>query len=265
MLPGPPSELQPMLKNELIPQLQRLEQGEKCTRGLLLAGIPEMMAEEQLRPFLKDSRAELALCASLYGVKLFFSGPREAVGKMLKTAKKLFGNRVLQNDSLDLIEELSQRLAGNGIKLATAESCTGGMIATAITNLPGASQIFNGSIVAYQNELKELLLGVESEILNRDGAVSAACVKQMVEGVCCRCQAEAGIAVSGIAGPTGGSSEKPVGLVYIAVKLRNRLEVKQFNFSGNRQTIRERTTAKALLMLRELLLNAETSSDRLEE
>ena len=257
MLPGPPSELIPMLEDELIPQLQKLADGKTLTHttGFLIAGIPEMQAEKIIQPLLTETEVELALCASLYGVKVFFSGTNQTiVQQKAAEAAEQFGNLALEAGSIDLIEDISKLLIQHKLTLCTAESCTGGMIAAAITDLPGASQLFSGSIIAYRNEVKEELLGVDKVLLETVGAVSADCVEQMVAGVCDRFTANAGIAVSGIAGPTGGTVEKPVGLIYVAVQVNGEHIVKQFNFNGNRQMIRERTVAKALLLLRELIL-----------
>ncbi|MCF6175591.1 MAG: nicotinamide-nucleotide amidohydrolase family protein [Victivallaceae bacterium] len=255
MLPGPPGELIPMLEDELIPQLRKLSPAIMHTTGFLLAGIPEMEAEKKIQPLLTGTPVELALCASLYGVKVFFSGSDHALvqQKAAEVADK-FGSKALEPGSINLIEDISKLLLQRKLTLCTAESCTGGMIATAITDLPGASQLFRGSIIAYHNEVKEQLLGVDKTLLETAGAVSADCVEQMVAGACHRFSATAGIAVSGIAGPTGGTAEKPVGLIYIAAQLNGKRIVKQFNFTGNRQMIRERTVAKALLILREMII-----------
>jgi nicotinamide-nucleotide amidase len=257
MLPGPPSELIPMLEEELIPQLKQLVNPETIihTTGFLIAGIPEMQAEKAIQPLLVETEVELALCASLYGVKVFFSGPDKTIVKQKAAEAALqFGKLALVAGELDLIEDISKLLIQHKLTLCTAESCTGGMIAAAITDLPGASQIFKGSIVAYHNAIKEQLLNVDQTLLETAGAVSANCVEQMVAGACQQFSANAGIAVSGIAGPDGGTTEKPVGLVYVAVQVNGERIIKQFNFNGNRQMIRERTVAKALLLLRELIL-----------
>ena len=257
MLPGPPSELIPMLEDELMPQLKKLANLETVihTTGFLIAGIPEMQAEKTIQPLLVETGVELALCASLYGVKVFFSGKDQATVKQKAAeAAQQFGNLALAAGAIDLVEDISKLLIKRQLTLCTAESCTGGMIAAAMTDLPGASQLFKGSIVAYQNEIKEHLLNVDPALLKTVGAVSAECVEQMVAGACQQFSANAGIAVSGIAGPTGGTAEKPIGLIYVAVQINGESIVKQFKFNGNRQMIRERTVAKALLLLRELIL-----------
>lgn len=255
MLPGPPAELIPMLEEQLIPQLQKMSNTAIYTTGFLLAGIPEMQAEKAILPLLAGTRIEFALCASLYGVKVFFSGTDYAmVEQKAQEAAELFKPLALENGSTNLVEDIIRQLLQRELTLCTAESCTGGMIAAAITDQPGASQVFKGSIVAYHNEVKEQLLEVDKTLLQTTGAVSSECVEQMVKGVCRKFLANAGIAVSGIAGPSGGTAEKPVGLIYIAVQLNGKVRTKQFNFIANRQMIRERTVAKALLLLREMII-----------
>jgi len=170
----------------------------------------------------------------------------------------LFGTAVLTNNLLSLVPEISERLREKKYLLATAESCTGGMIAAAVTDLAGSSDIFAGAIIAYSNRIKETLLGVPAEILRNKGAVSAECAGAMVNGVCERLGAQAGIAVTGIAGPGGGTPQKPVGLVYIAAKLNDRIEVRECNFRGNRAAVRNRTRATAFLLLRKLLIEENT-------
>ena len=140
----------------------------------------------------------------------------------------------------------------NNLTLATAESCTGGMIASKLTGLSGVSSVFKGGYVVYSNELKEKLLGVSTETLKEFGAVSNECASEMVNGLCERLNVNAGIAVTGIAGPDGGTAEKPVGLVYIAVKLQQKVRVKKYIFNGNRDSIRSRATLYALDMLRQM-------------
>lgn len=255
MLPGPPGELTPMLEDKLVPQLKKLPTTVSHTIGFLLAGIPEMEAEKVIAPLLADSSIELALCASLYGVKVFFSGSDfDLVQQVATRVADKFGSKALEFGSIDLVKDISKLLIKYQLTLCTAESCTGGMIAAAITDLPGASQLFRGSVIAYNNEIKAQLLEVDSRLLATEGAVSAGCVEQMVKGACRKFSADAGIAVSGIAGPGGGTADKTVGLVYIAVQLNGKSIVRQFNFNGNRQMVRERTVAKALLLLRSMII-----------
>jgi len=157
-------------------------------------------------------------------------------------------------ESLEALEIRVQRgLTGMGKTLATAESCSGGLIAHRITNVPGASDYFVGGVVAYSNRIKEQILGVTPGTLDQHGAVSAATAQEMAEGVRCSLGADYGLAVTGIAGPSGGSAEKPVGLVYIAVASGAGVCVTRNQFDGNREAVKQQTADAALQQLLEVL------------
>jgi nicotinamide-nucleotide amidase len=137
--------------------------------------------------------------------------------------------------------------------VTTAESSTGGMIAARLTDVPGASDAFVGGVVAYSNDLKERELGVPHDVLREHGAVSAEAAAAMAEGARTRLGADVAVAVTGIAGPGGGTPEKPVGLVFISVASSQGTQVERFELPGDRESVRARTTALALHMLRRLL------------
>jgi PncC family amidohydrolase len=134
--------------------------------------------------------------------------------------------------------------------LATAESCTGGGVAAAVTAVPGSSEYFHGSVVTYSNEWKQRLLGVDPGTLADFGAVSAETAEEMLQGLRRNYGVEAGIAVTGIAGPGGGSAEKPVGLVFVGTQVEGKTNVRRCEFPGDRDTVRRRTVATALGQLR---------------
>lgn len=151
------------------------------------------------------------------------------------------------------IPRLAHRFEAQGLRLATAESCTGGLIAHRITNVPGASTFFVGGVVAYSNALKETLLGVRAETLAAHGAVSEATAREMASGARQRLGADVSIAVTGIAGPGGGTPEKPVGLVYMAVSAGDEVRAWRFVFSGSRAAIKRQTADAAFEALWEML------------
>ena len=153
----------------------------------------------------------------------------------------------------NVVEKIIQKLIEENQTITFAESCTGGRIAAAFTAIPGASAILNGSCVTYSNEIKHLWLGVEREVLEQHGAVSTQCVSQMLDGIQKLAKADYAIAVSGIAGPTGGSELKPVGTVYIGLKTPSSEEIFHCNFSGSREAVQEQATVFALEKLREIL------------
>lgn len=152
-----------------------------------------------------------------------------------------------------LVHQIKERCLKNNLTISTAESCTGGLIGGAITSEPGISACYPGGIVSYANEVKNEILGVSKETLSSVGAVSPECAKQMAEGVRLLLKTDSAVAVTGIAGPDGGTPQKPVGLVYIATATPNRTTVEKNIFSGNRDEVRQATVKKALEMLLDTL------------
>jgi PncC family amidohydrolase len=152
-----------------------------------------------------------------------------------------------------LVHQIKERCLKNNLTISTAESCTGGLIGGAITSEPGISACYPGGIVSYANEVKNEILGVSNETLSSVGAVSPECAKQMAEGVRLLLKTDSAVAVTGIAGPDGGTPQKPVGLVYIATATPNRTTVEKNIFSGNRDEVRQATVKKALEMLLDTL------------
>lgn len=148
---------------------------------------------------------------------------------------------------------VGERLTSMDRTLATAESCSGGLLAHRITNVPGSSVYFPGGVITYSNEAKVDLLGVSMEVLDREGAVSETVARQMAQGVRERFDADWGVGITGIAGPGGGSAEKPVGLVYIAVAGDRQTCVTRNLFEGSRESIKEQTAEQALRLLLEQL------------
>ena len=149
----------------------------------------------------------------------------------------------------EILEKISIILKEKNLKIATAESCTGGLISHTLTNISGSSEYFDRGIVSYSNKAKIEILGVSQDILEKFGAVSKQVAKAMAEGVRLRSNVDIGIATTGIAGPTGGTKEKPVGLVYIAISTVDKTIVKKFQFSGNRLENKESTCNTALKIL----------------
>ena len=159
-------------------------------------------------------------------------------------------------------ESIWDVLRERGLSISTAESCTGGLLSHLITNVPGSSDYYKGGVVAYANEVKEEVLHVPDEIIEREGAVSAACARAMAEGVRRLLRADVGIATTGIAGPTGGTPDKPVGLVYIALATRDNVYHECYIFHEDREGNKHKAADAALKMLREHILSGARSSER---
>lgn len=190
-------------------------------------------------------------------------GSGEERTKFLQRLRSDLGNELVRSGETDLAAELLEEAAGRKKMFAAAESCTGGMLGERLTAVPGSSRAFWGSAVVYADEAKRSLLGVSSAALQREGAVSAAVAEEMVRGVLERFGADVAVAVTGIAGPGGGSEEKPVGTVWIAAgSSRARPLAYRFRFGSRRELVRRRSAVAAMLML-ELEIKGELSVDRL--
>jgi len=254
MLPGPPRELHPMFLQQVLPRiLDRWPPQVRC-RTVHVCGVPESVTAETVEPLLERFPGVApAYCArpSEVVVRLTASADVEDVlDRATAAVRAALGKAVLPEDAGSLAEAVGVELSARGWTLATAESCTGGGVGAAITDVPGASRYYVGGVVAYSNALKQALLGVRGQTLEEHGAVSAGTAREMAEGVAARCEADTAVAVTGVAGPTGGTPEKPVGLVYIATYVRGDTRVYERRFPGDRNTVRMRTVTVALDLLR---------------
>ena len=154
---------------------------------------------------------------------------------------------------MDIVSQVVKKLLKNSITISTAESCTGGLIASEITKYSGVSSIYPGSVISYSNHIKQKVLGVSEETLLSFGAVSESCVKEMCSGVRKLMESDIAVAVSGIAGPSGGTDEKPVGLVFIAVSYHDRVIVEKNIFSGSRIEVQQKTKNRAFEIINKLI------------
>jgi len=252
VLPGPPRELQRLWPAALA--------SEPVREILARATPPEHRvlrfygaSESEVARALADAGGEPAgvvatICARDFEIHVDLYGPADALAAELRERLE----RHLFAEEETSVEEVVLALCrARGWTLATAESCTGGMVAERLTSVPGASDAFVGSVVAYANEVKERELGVTT--LAEFGAVSAETAAAMAAGVRERLRADVGIAVTGIAGPDGGTADKPVGLVYVHVETPERLRGIEFSYPSDRESIRKRATVAALHLARRLL------------
>ena len=263
LLPGPPRELHPMFLDQALPLIERefpLETPFVC-RTLRTSGMGESMVEERIAGPLKrwtDEGMDLGYCARTGEVDVRLVSRRaDAVAKVAEAeavcrellAKHLFGT---DDETMEgvVVRSLTERTKTVG----TAESCTGGFIANRITNVPGASAVLRGSVIAYHNDLKQTLLNVPESLLAAQGAVSDPVARAMAEGARTLLRVDYALAVTGIAGPGGGSAEKPVGTVFIALaSAAPTVVLKQIN-PFDRETFKYVTSQQALNLLRRTLL-----------
>jgi nicotinamide-nucleotide amidase len=255
LLPGPPLEMKPMLQDHVIPRLKRIFPSPQVlvSRVLHFCGIGESSVDEQITDLLRGENPTVAPLAG-EGEMLLRITARAATAAeahaLIKPVEAELRSRFapyIYGVDEDTLPSVALRvLAERRASLAVAESCTGGLVQAMLTDVPGSSQVFMGGVVAYDNAVKERLLGVSPATLREHGAVSEATAREMAEGVRDRLQATFGIATTGIAGPGGGTEDKPVGLVYIAVAGPDRTEVFRLLLTGSREQIRIRA-AKQLL------------------
>ncbi len=258
MLPGIPLEMRKLLEHEVVPRLGARANG-KVIRSLQVrtSGIPESTLAERLGDIEQEiAPVTLAYLPGLEGVDLRLSAwglEGAEADRRLRAAADLVrsraGTSVYGEGDSDLAALVLQSARARGVRLAVAESCTGGLIGTRLTEIPGSSDVFVGGVIAYDNAVKRELLGVPSTMLEEHGAVSEPVVRIMAENAAKRFGVAAAISVTGIAGPGGGTEAKPVGTVWLACTLNGELESRRSMFPGSRHEIRARAAQAALLLL----------------
>jgi len=264
-LPGVPHEMEPMLERELVPELRRRAGGLLgAHRTLLLGGVMESEVEGRIRPLWdRLGRESLTILASPGVVRVVLkvvTGGGDASGRldeMEREFRDVLGDDVAGVDVGGLQEVVVGSLTSRGETLAVAESCTGGLLGASITDVPGASVVFHGGVVCYSNRAKESMVGVPGDLIERHGAVSEPVARALASGVRVRFGADYGVGITGIAGPGGGTPEKPVGLVHWAVAGPGGVEHRQKVFGGGRAAVRTWSVNAALDLLRRTLVACE--------
>ena len=257
-LPGVPCETEGLRRDRVLPKVQETFKTDIIVaKNILTQGIGESFLSDLIEPWELSLPENIKLAylpvAGLTKLRLTVHGSYDP--SILKGLYDLAGQYIVGEDCETLDELVHKTLTGRGLTLATAESCTGGNIARLLTAQAGASAYFKGGVVAYSNEVKESALGVKHSTLEAHGAVSEETVREMVEGVRTRLGADLAIATTGIAGPDGGTKEKPVGTVWIAVADKTHTEAKLLQFGANRrQQNIDRSTNQAFAMLMRLVV-----------
>jgi nicotinamide-nucleotide amidase len=264
LLPGPPKEMKPMFQESIVPYLKQFQDGTLVSKVLRITGIGESIVDSKIgyiidrqknptvAPYAKDNEVHLRITAK-------GNNEEEALELITPVEKEI--RTVLDNiniygvDQETLEEAIAKILIENNFTIATAESCTGGLIAGKLVDYPGISKVFLEGAVTYSNDAKMNRLGVKESTLKEFGAVSSQCAAEMAEGIARTSGTSIGISTTGIAGPEGGSEEKPVGLVYIGMYMFGKVITKKLNFVGNRQKVRDRATFTTLDLLRRELIN----------
>jgi len=263
LLPGPPREMKPMFENHALPKLAARAGSIKVVRRMLrVAGLGESAVDEKIAPIYtqyENPQTTILFNQSEIEIHLTARGRTEAeadtlLDRLSEQLEECLGDAVFSFAGEKMEEVVGLKLTIGGYTLAVAESCTGGLIAQRLTDVPGSSKYFIEGVVAYSNAAKTRTLGVEPVLLLEHGAVSAPVAEAMAEGIRKRARTDFGLSITGIAGPGGGSEEKPVGLVFIALADDAHTEHRRFIVPGDRQLIRWRASQAALDLLRRRLI-----------
>ncbi len=262
-MPGVPSEMKYAMEHSIMPFLKsKFNSGVIVHQTVLIHNIPEAVLAEMLEEWESTipENIKLAYLPSPGKIRLRLTGKGSNQEKiesdiqlLLQNLKPIIGNSILAFEDITVVEIIFRLLIDNGLTLSTAESCTGGNIAHEITRIPGSSNFFRGGVVSYHNEVKNEVLGVNNEVIESDGAVSKVVVEQMANGALCKLGSDYAVATSGIAGPGGGSEEKPVGTVWIAVAGPDKTISEKFQFGHLRERNIIRATEMAMVMLKKMV------------
>lgn len=265
LLPGPPREMVPMFEKEVAPYLDKLQPGTIFSYTIKVCGLSESLAETMVEdlienqtnptiaPYAKTGEVHFRVTAKAENKEK----ARELMGPVVTKIIHRFEDFVFAFDEKTQLEDsIVGILKTRGLTVTTAESCTGGLLSGRIINVPGASEVFNEGYVTYANASKEKILGVQHSTLEQFGAVSEQTAAEMALGAAKASGADVAVSITGIAGPDGGTEEKPVGLVYIGCAMKGKARTRKFVFTGSREKNRENAVVCALTFLREELLRS---------
>ena len=264
LLPGPPNELYPLFMNQVYPYLQKLQPEVIRSQLVKICSVGESQGEDKILDLIdKQQNPTIATYAKTGEVHIRVTAKaateedaKKLVKPVVKEIKNRFGDYVYSTKEEETLEQAVVRLLKKyELTVTTAESCTGGLLAGRIINVPGASEVYNEGFITYSNKAKRKYLDVSKSTLKKYGAVSEQTAREMATGGVFATDSDACVAVTGLAGPDGGSEEKPVGLVYIATYMKDKVNVQKYQFKGNRAKIREQAVVKGLDLLRRSILD----------
>lgn len=252
--PGVPKELYNMLPKFLdwYVKEKKILDDEIYIKDLITYGIAESLLYEAVREFFTEEGIYYEFLVKDYGILIRLQSKMSNKNKVEKIVKKIYnkiGEFIFGEDNDRLEKKVVELLKKLNMNISTAESCTGGMLASKLIDVPGISEVFYEGVVSYSNEAKINRLGVRKEILDKYGAVSEEVAKEMVMGL----TTDVALSTTGIAGPDGGSEEKPVGLVYMGIRIKDKIYVEKRVFRGDRNEVRERTVSHTLFTLIKIL------------
>ncbi len=263
LLPGPPNEMIPTFEKSIMPYLEGSDPEVIYSQTVKICGVGESKAETLIKDMI-DSQSNPTIatyaknCEVHLRVTAKAAGEKEAkklVKPVVKELKNRFGPCIYTtNADITLEKAVVDLLIANKLTVSTVESCTGGMLAARLINVSGVSDVYKSGYITYSNKAKRRILGIKKGLLEKKGAVSEEVAKEMAKGAAAISRAEVAVSITGIAGPGGGTEEKPVGLVYIACSVCGKIKVRKYNFRGNRAKIRETAVSSALILMRQCVL-----------
>jgi nicotinamide-nucleotide amidase len=262
LLPGPPREARPMLEQSVVPRVALLTAGRKLAhRSIFIAGMTESEVDSRAAPiYSRYPEVQTTILAGTGQITVRLQGWTDPAGstpaldELAAALGQCFGQSVFSTTGESIEEVVGRMLRESGRTLAVAESCSSGMLGTRITRVPGSSDYFRGGVLCYSNDAKVSLCGVPASLLCNAGAVSAEVAEALAQGIRSALGCSVGVAITGIAGPGGGTPEKPVGLVYVGIADSGRAAHFRRILPGDREMVRERAVFMALAALRRFLL-----------
>lgn len=263
LLPGPPRELEPMFQSKVVPYLEKEASKVVCSKTVKLCSFLESQVEMKIKDLTgNQGNPSIATYARLGEVDIMVTASgkdeqeaEDLIRPVVKELKKRFGEDIFTTDaSVSLEECVVKLLKKHELSFIAAESCTGGLVASTLINVPGASDVIKQSFITYSNKAKRKYLDVSEETLKKYTEYSAECAKEMARGAAINGGCDVAVSVTGIAGPGGGTKEKPVGLVYIGCYINGKVTVKECRFQGNREIIRKKSQVSALDLVRRCVL-----------
>ena len=259
-LPGVPKEMKSMFTNYVLPEIKKSLKNKVVCKSIRTTGVPESILQEKITDIINanNEKCDIAfLPHRMLGVDIrLTSSDNQLVEDLINEIVPRIKKYVYGYDNDKLEQVIADLLIKNNLTVSTAESCTSGLLASRLTDVPGSSRYFKGGSVCYSNELKINDIGIDKDLIERYGAVSEEVAKSLAKNIAQKNNTDLGIGITGIAGPDGGTEKKPVGLVFVGIFYKNNLYIKKYNLTPDRITNRELTVTLCLNEIRKILRNS---------
>ena len=259
-LPGVPKEMKSMFTNYVLPEIEKSLKNKVVCKSIRTTGVPESILQEKITDIIDANKEKCDIAFlphRMLGVDIrLTSSDNQLVEDLINSIVPRIKKYVYGYDKDKLEQVIADLLIQNNLTVSTAESCTSGLLASRLTDVPGSSQYFKGGSVCYSNELKINDIGVDKDLIERYGAVSEEVAESLAKNIAKKNNTDIGIGITGIAGPGGGTEKKPVGLVFVGIFYKNNLYIKRYNLTPDRITNRELTVTLCLNEIRKILRNS---------